>query len=189
MDFITTLLIAFSLSFDSFAAAVCSGLSLCHKSIKINQSIKIAFSLSFFQALFTLLGWLLGIEFKDIVIHADHWIAFSLLVILGFRMIREGTIPINKRKIKNPTSLKVLIPMSIATSIDAFAIGIGFSFFMDKILTPVILIGSVTFIVATSGIYMGRKLGKKLAGIAEITGGIILIIIGIKILIEHLYFS
>lgn len=189
MNFVTILLIALSLSFDSFAASVCSGLSLCQKHIKIKHSLKIAFSLAIFQASFTFLGWLLGTEFKDVVVSADHWIAFTLLGILGIRMIREGRLPINKKKIKNPTHWKVLIPVSIATSIDAFAIGIGFSFFVEYIFTSVLLIGLVTFIVSITGIYMGRKLGRKLAGIAEIVGGVILILIGLKILIEHLYFG
>lgn len=189
MNFITIIFIAFSLSFDSFAASVGSGLSLCQKHITIKQSFRIAFSLAFFQASFTLFGWLLGIEFRDLIIHADHWIAFFLLSILGVRMIQEGRVPIAKRKIKNPTHWKVLIPVSIATSIDAFAIGIGFSFFRDDIVIPVLLIGFVTFIVSLTGIYMGRKLGKKLAGIAETFGGIILIFIGVKILIEHLFFG
>lgn len=188
MNFITILLIALSLSFDSFAASVCSGLSLCRKHIKIGQSLKIAFSFAFFQATLPLLGWYLGARFNEVMAHYDHWIAFVLLGFLGARMIKEGTVPIAKRKVKNPTHWKVLIPMSIATSIDAFAIGIGFSFFLDNILFPVILIGIVTFIVSLIGIYMGRKLGKRLAGIAEITGGLILILIGTKILIEHLYF-
>lgn len=188
MNFITILLIAVCLSFDSFAASVCSGLSLCKKNIRIGQSLRIAFSFAFFQATFPILGWLLGTAFNDIIAQADHWIAFILLAFLGIRMIKEGTVPIAKRKVKNPTHWKVLIPMSIATSIDAFAIGVGFSFFLDNILIPVILIGVVTFIISLLGIYMGKKLGKRLAGIAEIVGGIILILIGTKILIEHLFF-
>lgn len=133
------------------------------------------------------LGWLIGDTFKELIMQADHWIAFGLLLFLGIRMIYEGRIPPKKKKIKNPTSWRVLIGMSIATSIDALAIGIGFSFFVEQILFPSVLIGTVTFIVSMSGIYMGRKLGTKLAGIAEISGGIILILIGAKILIEHLW--
>lgn len=120
---------------------------------------------------------------------ADHWFAFGLLLFLGIRMIYEGRIPPQKKKIKNPTRWRVLVGMSVATSIDALAIGIGFSFFVEQILFPAVLIGTVTFVVSLSGIYMGRKLGTRLAGIAEIAGGIILILIGTKILIEHLFFA
>ena len=188
MGFITVLLIAISLSFDSFAVSVCSGLSLCRKSLKLSQAVKIASSLAVFQAVMPFLGWLLGGAFKNVVVHYDHWIAFALLLFLGIKMIKEGAEPIEKKKIKKPTEWRVLIPISIATSIDAFAVGISFSFFTDQILMPVVLIGLVTFIVSIGGIYMGRKLGKRIAGIAEIVGGIVLILIGLKILFEHLFF-
>lgn len=136
-----------------------------------------------------LLGWLLGESFRDTMVAADHWIAFSLLGFLGIRMIREGRIPIHKRKVKNPAHWKVLIPLSLATSIDAFAVGVSFSFFADNIFFFIAIVGLVTFLVSISGIYMGRKIGKKMAGLAEIIGGITLILIGTKILIEHLFFG
>lgn len=186
MEFITLLLIAFSLSFDSFAVSVCSGLSLCRKHLHFSDALKIALSLAIFQALMPVLGWFLGSTVKDQIQQADHWIAFVLLSFLGVRMILEGRVPVKEKKIKNPTSWRVLIPMSIATSIDAFAVGISFSFFYEKILFPAILIGIVTLGISLSGIYMGKKVGSKLAGSAEIAGGIILIIIGLKILIQHL---
>lgn len=189
MGIVTLVLIAISLSFDSFAASVCSGLSMCRKHIRLTDILKIALSLSFFQALMPLLGWVLGSVFSEQVKQADHWIAFALLGFLGVRMIMEGRIPVSKRKIKHPTQWRVLLPISLATSIDAFAVGISFSFLVDNIWLPVILIGAVTFAFSLSGLYMGRKLGKKMAGWAEIAGGIVLILIGTKILIEHLFFS
>lgn len=189
MGFITIILIAISLSFDSFAVSVCSGLSLCRKHLKLTDAFKIAFSLAIFQTVMPLLGWLLGGVFKNEVAAYDHWIAFALLLFLGIKMIKEGAEPIEKKKIKKPTEWRVLIPISIATSIDAFAVGISFSFFTDQIFMPVVLIGLVTFIVSLAGIYMGRKIGKKIAGVAEIIGGIILILIGSKILIEHVFFG
>ena len=136
-----------------------------------------------------LFGFYLGELFEDTLVAVDHWIAFALLAFLGIRMIKEGRIPINKRKIKNPSHWKVLIPMSLATSIDAFAVGVGFSFFADSIFLLVLIVGVVTFFISLAGLYMGRKIGKKMAGLAEIMGGIILILIGAKILIEHLFFS
>lgn len=189
MNVLTILFIALSLSFDSFAVSVCSGLSMCRKHLKLRQALRIAFSLAIFQGGMPVLGWLLGGTFNDVIIQADHWIAFGLLVFLGVRMIYEGRIPVHKKKVKNPTHWKVLIPLSVATSIDAFAVGISFSFFLDSIILPAIYIGFVTFIVSITGIYMGRNLGKNIAGIAEISGGIILILIGTKILIEHLFFN
>jgi len=189
MGLLTILLIAISLSFDSFAASICSGMSMCRKTLKVSQTLKIALSLAVFQAAFPLLGWWLGGAFKHEISQADHWIAFGLLTFLGIRMIIEGRVPIKQRKVKHPTRWRVLIPMSVATSIDAFAVGIGFSFFVEDIWTPVIIIGLVTFAVSMAGLYMGRKLGQKVAGIGEIFGGIVLILIGLKILIEHLFFQ
>ena len=186
MGIIALLLIAFSLSFDSFAVSVCSGLSLCRKHLHFSDAVKIALSLAVFQGLMPVLGWFLGSTVKEYIQNADHWIAFVLLSFLGVRMILEGRVPVKDKKIKNPTSWRVLIPMSIATSIDAFAVGISFSFFYENILFPALLIGIVTFGISLSGIYMGKKVGSKLAGSAEIAGGIILIIIGLKILIQHL---
>lgn len=185
MDFITLLLIALSLSFDSFAVSVCSGLSMCRKHLKFSQALKIASMLAIFQGLMPVLGWLLGETFNQAIQHIDHWIAFALLAVLGTKMIREGRIPVNQRKIKDPLRWRVLFTISLATSIDAFAMGIGFSFFTDHILLPALLIGVVTFGVAFAGIYMGRKLGSKMAGVAEITGGVILILIGVKMVVEH----
>jgi len=182
----TLLLIAFSLSFDSFAVSVCSGLSLCRKHLHFTDALKIALTLAVFQGLMPVIGWFLGSTVKDQIQQADHWIAFGLLSFLGVRMIFEGRVPIKDKKIKNPTSWRVLIPMAVATSIDAFAVGISFSLFYENIVFPALLIGLVTLGVSLSGIYMGKKVGSKLAGSAEIAGGIILIIIGIKILIQHL---
>ncbi|HPR30794.1 MAG TPA: manganese efflux pump MntP family protein [Prolixibacteraceae bacterium] len=187
MGFLTIFLIAISLSFDSFAVSVCSGLSLCRKHLPLAQTLKIAFTLAVFQGIMPVLGWLLGSTFNEVVTHADHWIAFGLLAFLGIKMIVEGRKPIENRKVKNPTRWNVLIPMAIATSIDAFAVGISFSFFLETIIFPALLIGGVTASVSLTGLYMGRKVGKQLAGKAEIAGGVILILIGLKILIEHLF--
>lgn len=186
MGFITLLLIAFSLSFDSFAVSICSGMSLCRKHLRLSDALKIGITLAVFQGLMPVFGWYLGSTVKEQMQQADHWIAFGLLTFLGVRMILEGRVPVKDKKIKNPTSWRVLVPISIATSIDAFAVGISFSLFYDHILFPALLIGFVTLGVSLSGIYMGKKVGTKLAGSAEIAGGIILILIGLKILIQHL---
>lgn len=189
MNILTLLLIALSLSFDSFAVSVSSGMSMCRRHMKLSQTLRIAASLAIFQGFMPLLGWVLGEAFHTQMMKADHWIAFGLLLFLGLKMIWEGRDPASNRKIKNPSHWKVLIPISLATSVDAFAMGIGFSLFVEKIVLPVLLIALVTFMVSLFGIYTGRKLGKRIAGTAEILGGIILIIIGSKILIEQLYFQ
>lgn len=162
---------------------------MCRKHLKFSEAFKIAIMLALFQGMMPVFGWLIGDTFNQLIKQFDHWIAFVLLVFLGIKMFREGRIPVQQKKIKNPLLWRVLITMSLATSIDAFAIGIGFSFFLESILLPALLIGVVTFTVSLTGIYMGKKLGSSLAGIAEISGGIILILIGLKILIEHLFFS
>ncbi|MBP7506441.1 MAG: manganese efflux pump [Prolixibacteraceae bacterium] len=187
MEIFTIFLIAFSLSFDSFAVSVTSGLSLCRKHLKFSDAFKIAITLAVFQALMPLIGWLLGSTIKDLIQEADHWIALALLSFLGVRMIIEGTKPVGQKRIKNPTHWKVLITMAIATSIDALAVGISFAFLYSSIVLPVIIIGVITFLVSMSGIYMGKNAGKKIASKAEIIGGVILIAIGLKIFIEHIF--
>jgi manganese efflux pump family protein len=185
MGFLFIVFIAFSLSFDSFAVSVSSGMSLCRKHLRLRDTMKIAGSLAVFQAIMPVIGWLLGSTVKSYIQEADHWIAFGLLSLLGIRMIIEGSKP-HQEKIKNPTKWRVLIPLSIATSIDALAVGVGFSLLIENMLIPALIIGFVTFGVSLTGLYMGRNVGKKFAGKAEIVGGIILILIGIKILFEHL---
>jgi manganese efflux pump family protein len=188
LDLLTLIIIAFGLSFDSFAVSVCSGLSLCKKHIRIKDTLKIAGTLAFFQALMPLIGWFLGSTVKDLIEDYDHWIAFGLLSILGIKMIIESR-KSSVSKIKKPTQWRVLIPMSLATSIDALAVGITFAFLVHNMVIPIIVIGLVTFGVSLSGLYMGQQMGARMATKTEIFGGIILISIGIKILIEHLFFA
>ncbi len=188
MDLFTLLIIALGLSFDSFVVSVCGGLSMCKKHLRLRDTFKIAGSLAFFQALMPLIGWFLGNTVKDLIQDYDHWVAFVLLMFLGIKMIYESS-KSSVSKIKKPTEWRVLIPMSLATSIDALAVGITFAFLVKNMILPVIVIGLTTFAVSLTGLYMGRKMGTRLASKAEILGGIILICIGFKILIEHLFFS
>lgn len=185
MDFISLLLIAISLSFDSFAVSVSSGICLCDKRSKLQSSLKIAFTLAIFQAAMPVGGWWMGSTVKDLVEHFDHWIAFGLLVFLGGRMIWSSLHP-HDEKISDPTNWKILILMAIATSIDALAVGISFAFIIKNMLMPAILIFAVTFFSSLLGVFMGKSTGKRLVRYAEPFGGSVLIIIGVKILIEHL---
>lgn len=185
MEILTIVFLAIGLSFDSFAVSVCSGLNL--PSIRFIQAVKIAFFLAFFQAVMPFIGWLVGNSMKSLIEPVDHWIAFGLLTIIGGKMIIESFISPETREIKNPLHMKVILTLSFATSIDALAVGFSFATFLDKIVIAVFIIGLVTFVASMLGILLGKKTGPKINRYAEILGGLILILIGSKILIEHLF--
>ncbi len=183
LEFITVLFIAVGLCFDSFAVSVSSGLMMKH--ITFYNATKIAFSLAFFQGLMPLIGWLAGKSISSYLLAYDHWIAFCLLFLLGIKMIIESQ-KSDEEKTFNPLNFWVLLTMSIATSIDALVVGLSFAFLKTNIYLSLIIIGSVTFIAAMLGILFGKKAGHKLGRHMEILGGVILMLIGVKILVEHL---
>jgi manganese efflux pump family protein len=187
MGIITILLIAFGLSFDTFAVSVSSGLIL--RKINFFDAMKIAFVLALFQGLMPLIGWLIGSGLRKYMMAYDHWIAFILLSVLGTKMIYESFQSEDERKPINPMRFTVMLSMAIATSIDALIVGLSFAFFELNIYLTVLLIGTVTFIVAMLGILFGKKAGAHLGQRMEIVGGLILIAIGFKILIEHQFLS
>jgi putative Mn2+ efflux pump MntP len=187
MEILTVFLLAIGLSFDSFAVSVCSGLNL--PQIRFFEAAKIAFFLAIFQAFMPLAGWLVGHSMKSLIEPVDHWIAFGLLSLIGGKMIIESLISSEAREIKNPLDLKVILTLSLATSIDALAVGFSFATLLDKILIAVLIIGTVTFIASMLGILLGKKTGPKINKYSEIFGGLILIFIGVKILVEHLSVS
>lgn len=193
MEIITLILLALGLSFDSFAVSVSSGLML--PAIRFYKACIIAFSLAFFQAVMPLLGWFAGVTIRDYLVNFDHWIAFGLLSALGIKMIYESLKPEEQRNGFNPLDPVVLLTMSLATSIDALIVGVSFAFiessetpFWLAILLPVIIIGGITFLMSMLGILFGKKAGSKLGKRMEMLGGSILIGIGFKILLEHLWF-
>lgn len=175
-------LLAFSVSLDAFSASIAQS--------KQKEFIKSALITSFlfgiFQTVMPLIGWLAGIQFKTLITNIDHWMAFLLLSIIGMKMVFEGTNPIDKIK-KNFSYMNALI-LAIATSIDALVIGITFAFIKTDVLTAVILFGTVTFIMSLTGSFLGKQIRQIVGNKMEIIGGIILILIGTKILIEHLFF-
>ncbi|MBN2774020.1 MAG: manganese efflux pump [Prolixibacteraceae bacterium] len=188
MDFsqiITFILVGIGLSFDSFAVSVSCG--LVRKEIRFRQACIIAFSLAFFQAVFPAFGWFIGISVKDLISSIDHWIAFGLLLIVGVRMIIEGFKSDGKLKDFNPFKPLVLISLSVATSIDALVVGLSYGFLNIKILLPVIIIGFVTYLASMLGMLFGKNIPAKRSRQSIILGGIILVGIGLKILIEHLF--
>ena len=186
MDIISIILIAIGLSMDSLAVSITNGLTI--KDLKLSKSLLIAFSLAFFQAIMPLIGWVAGNGIEDYIQEIDHWVAFVLLAFIGSKMLYEG-FQRNKEVVDNQLSILTLLGQSIATSIDAFAVGISFAVLDYSIVLPVIIIGLVTFVFSMLGLHLGKLLGDKLGKYVEITGGIVLIGIGIKILIEHLYFT
>jgi len=167
MEPVTLLVLAFGLSFDSFAVSISSGLMLPR--ISFIKACIIAFSLAFFQAMMPMIGWLAGLTIRNQLAHLDHWIAFSLLALLGLKMIYESLKPEEHRSNFNPLKPAVLITMSLATSIDALIVGVSFAFLETPdtplwmaILLPVLIIGSVTYIMSMLGILFGKKAGDKL---------------------------
>ncbi|MBN1501138.1 MAG: manganese efflux pump [Spirochaetes bacterium] len=188
MNLVNILFIAVGLSMDAFAVSVTNGIII--EKIKIRHALLIAVSFGVFQAVMPVIGWAGGLAFRRYIESVDHWIAFILLVYIGIKMILESrkTDPDDRKVCMEKSCLnpRVLILMSIATSIDALAVGITFSILKVEILSPVIIIGLITFVICFSGIYLGKKVGHFFEKKVDIFGGLILILIGIKILLEHL---
>ena len=186
-------LLAIGLAMDCLAVSIASGIIL--KRIQWRPMLVMAFFFGLFQAIMPLLGWLGASTFSHLIESVDHWIAFAILAFLGGRMIKESFKEEDCCQRFNPASLKVVITMAIATSIEALAIGVSFAFLGIKscssILYPVGIIGFVSFLMSLIGLIFGIRFGcgiaRKLR--AELWGGIILILIGTKILIEHLFFN
>lgn len=181
MGIIEILLIAVGLAMDAFAVSICKGLSMK----KLNyKTLIIGLYFGLFQALMPLIGYLLGTSFESLITKIDHWIAFALLSIIGINMIVE--IFEKEEEKDDKVNFKTMIPLAIATSIDALAIGITLAFLNTNIILPVIIIGLVTLILSIIGVIIGYKFGHKFEKQSQIIGGIILIVIGLKILLEHL---
>lgn len=186
-------LLAIGLAMDCFAVSIASGILLKH--IQWRPMLVIAFAFGFFQALMPFLGWIGASSFSYLIESVDHWIAFGILAFLGGRMVMESFKEEDCRREFNPKSFKVVITLAIATSIDALAIGISFAFLgineFSTILNPILIIGLVSLVLSLAGLIFGIRCGcgfaKKIR--ADLWGGIILISIGIKILIEHLFFN
>lgn len=184
-QFITFLFIGIGLSFDSFAVSVSCG--LMKQEIRFKQAVPIAFSLAFFQAVFPAIGWFAGKTLHDLISSVDHWIAFGLLALIGIKMIVEGIKPDGTLQNFNPFRKRVIISLSVATSIDALVVGLSFGFLKIPILFPVLIIGMVTFIASMLGMLFGKKIPARCSHQSLILGGIILFGMGIKILIEHTF--
>lgn len=184
MDLVAILLVAVGLSMDSLAVAVASGMAL--KDIGAAGSAKIGAFFGLFQAGMPVIGWLGGSAFMWLISGFDHWVAFLLLAFIGGKMVYEAFFDSDEVSGKNPLVLSHLLIISVATSIDALAVGLGFSALGVPILMPAAVIGVVCFAISFTGAYFGNRAGKYLGDRVRAIGGIILISIGLRILLEHL---
>lgn len=188
MSFFEIFMIGVGLSMDAFAVSICKGLNM--RKLDKLQTFVIALFFGGFQALMPFLGWLLGKQFEEYIVSFDHWIAFVLLAFIGGKMIWDVFKGEDKdescRREEAGLDVKELLILAIATSIDALAVGISFAFLQVKIVSAITLIGCTTFVISAAGVVVGHKFGAKYEDRASIAGGIILILIGLKILLEHL---
>lgn len=183
MTLLELFLIAIGLSMDAFAVAVCKGLSM--KTINKKYMFLIALFFGGFQALMPLLGYFLGSQFSAYIERFDHWVAFLLLAVIGGNMIRESREEAKEESYQG-INYKELLLLAVATSIDALAVGITFAFLQVEIVPAVALIGCTTFVLSLIGVVVGNLFGARYKSRAEFTGGVILLLIGVKILLEHL---
>lgn len=186
MGFFELFLIAVGLSMDAFAVSICKGLKMQRFNVRHAGVIALAFG--GFQALMPAIGWFLGKQFESYITGIDHWIAFVLLAVIGGKMAVESFKKEEEDSSKENEKLDVkeLLVLAVATSIDALAVGITFAFLQGSIVPAVSLIGVITFVLSAVGVFIGHKFGAKFKSKAELAGGIILILIGLKILLEHL---
>lgn len=183
MGFVEILVISICLGMDSFAVAICKGLSM--KKMDWKKAIIIGLYFGVFQAIMPLIGFGLGYNFEHVVTNVDHWFAFIMLVAIGINMIKEAL----DKKSENwddDIRFKTMIILAVATSIDALAVGITFAFLKVNLWFSVIIIGVVAFILSVIGVKIGNRFGNKYEKKAELVGGALLILIGLKILLEHL---
>ena len=185
MGLIELFLIAVGLSMDAFAVSVCKGLAMPKCTFKKAAIVGLRFG--GFQALMPAIGYILGAQFQEAIASIDHWIAFVLLALIGGNMIHEA-LDNDEEEADASLDVKTMFLLAVATSIDALAIGITFAFLKVSIIPAVCFIGIVTFIISFTGVKIGNVFGARYKNKAEIVGGVILILLGLKILLEHLGF-
>jgi putative Mn2+ efflux pump MntP len=184
MKWFSLLLIAASLSMDAFAVALCKGLAL--PKLRVRHAVIVGLWFGGFQALMPLLGYFAAAHFHTYIVDYDHWIALILLALIGISMIRSAFQKDHDEDLTQSLAVKIMLPLAIATSIDALAIGVTFAFLQVEIWTAIILIGAFTFAFSMIGVKAGNVFGLQFKAKAEIAGGIVLILMGIRILLEHL---
>ena len=186
MSLFELFLIAVGLSMDAFAVAICKGLATGR--VKLGQMVIVGLWFGIFQAFMPLIGYLLGVNFSTLIQSIDHWIAFILLGLIGANVIREALGGDEEccNEEDASYSIRAMLPLAIATSIDALAVGVSFAFLSVDIVPAVSFIGVCTFILSAFGVKIGSVFGLRFKKKAEIAGGVILILMGAKILLEHL---
>lgn len=175
-------LVAVGLSMDAFAVSICKGLSV--EKIKTRHAMTVGLYFGGFQALMPFIGYLIGVRFQTLIVQVDHWIAFILLALIGINMIREACG--EDEEVNASFGWRAMLPLAVATSIDALAVGVTFAFLQVSILPAISFIGAITFLLSVVGLLLGNAFGCRYKAKAEIFGGIVLILIGLKILLEHL---
>ena len=184
MDLLTLLTLAAGLAMDAFAVSICKGLAMREKVLK--KGIIVGLWFGGFQALMPTIGFFLGTQFKDQITSIDHWIAFVLLGLIGINMVKEA-LSNDEEQADDSIAVKEMFMLAVATSIDALAVGITFAFLNVHIVSAASMIGVCTFLISFAGVKIGNIFGTKYKSKAELAGGIILILLGFKILFEHLH--
>ena len=184
MDLLTLLTLAVGLAMDAFAVSICKGLAMREKVLK--KGIIVGLWFGGFQALMPTIGFFLGTQFKDQITSIDHWIAFVLLGLIGINMVKEA-LSNDEEQADDSIAVKEMFVLAVATSIDALAVGITFAFLNVHIVSAASMIGVCTFLISFVGVKIGNIFGTKYKSKAELAGGIILILLGFKILFEHLH--
>lgn len=187
MGLIELCFIAVGLSMDAFAVSICKGLACREQNLRSNLLAGLYFG--GFQGLMPAIGWLLGVRFSEAITSIDHWIAFVLLSFIGGSMIQESRSDAEEEELDASFGFRAMLPLAVATSIDALAVGVSFAFLGmtgREILGAAALIGAVTFVLSAVGVRVGSVFGSRFKSRAELCGGVILIFIGLKILLEHL---
>jgi putative Mn2+ efflux pump MntP len=185
MSILEIVLIAVGLSMDAFAVSITLGLSVTKP--KIQEILLPGIYFGFFQALMPIIGFCAGTYFVDIIQDFDHWIAFALLAVIGGKMIKDSFSKEEERINEHPFQLVQMLVLAVATSIDALAIGITFAIFKVRIVRAVLITGMITFLVSMAGVKIGNIFGTKFKSKAECIGGSVLVLLGIKIIIEHIF--
>ena len=183
MDFVQIILISIGLAMDAFAVSVCKGLTF--KSMSFKNTFIIALYFGFFQGIMPVFGYFLGNIFGNIMSVVDHYVVFILLGLIGFNMIKD-VFSKNEDNFDDKVNFQVMFPLAVATSIDAFSIGITLAFLKVNLFVSVLIIGIITLCVTFIGVLIGNRFGLKYGKVAQVVGGIILILMGLKVLLEHL---
>ena len=183
MELLSIITIAVGLAMDTFAVSIVTGAA--YKQLHIRHTLRMAGFFGGFQAFMPVVGYLAGLTVKQYISNYDHWIAFGILAAVGLKMIYESFKIKEERKTPNPANLAVVLALAVATSIDALAVGITISLITHAIALAVIIIGVITFALSFAGVYIGKKFGHFFEGGIEIIGGLVLIALGLKIVIQH----